>query len=224
MEDYLGSLIAWLGGFLLLALIILLLPFVISVIRGHRYKWVILVLCVFGVFGLPWIAAFIWSVWPSQSSLAEPILGNPTGTGIRNIGDTLGAVDVGKSRGRVTEQLTWKGGESDRNSVSISRNWVIYGLNPLGQPIRFIFDSTKRQGETIVIGRSSIDCEFLIDDPSVSRRHAEILIEQEGVFIRDLNSSNGTRINGQRILAVPTAMPLSGTVSVGAVVLEFSGS
>jgi hypothetical protein len=224
VEDYLSSLLAWVGGFLLLAIFILFLPFVISIIRSHRYKWVILVLCIFGVFGLPWIVAFVWSVWPSQFSLADPFLGNPTGTGTRNTGDTLGAVDVGKSRGRVAEQLTWKGEDADRDLASISRKWVLYGFNQSGQPIRFVFDSAKRKGEKIMIGRSSMDCEFLIDDPSVSRRHAEISIEQEGIFIRDLNSSNGTRVNGQRILAVPTAMPLRGTVSVGAVTLEFSGS
>jgi len=224
VEDYLSSLIAWVGGFLLLALIILLLPFVIAVIRGHRYKWVILVLCVFGVFGLPWLAAFIWSVWPSQSSFAEPVLGNPTGTGTRNIGDTLGAVDVGKSRGRATEQLLWKGPSADVEAISPARRWSISGFDLSGRPIRFVFDSTKRCGDTIIIGRNSTDCEFFIDDPSVSRRHAEISVRAEGVFIRDLNSVNGTRINGQRVSGAPIEMPLSGTVSVGAITLDFGRS
>lgn len=221
MDEFLGTIIAWAGGFLLLAVIFLLIPFLIAVIRGHRYKWVILVLCVLGLFGLPWIAAFIWSVWPRQSSLVEPILGNPTGTGTRNVGDTWGGVEVGRSRGRAQEQLEWRRGEEVEENSFESREWTFSGFDQSGKPIRFVFDVVKRQGERILIGRDSRDCEFLITDPSVSRRHAEILIRVEGVFIRDLNSSNGTRLNGERLAGVPIAMPPTGSITVGAVLLQF---
>ena len=35
---------------------------------------------------------------------------------------------------------------------------------------------------------------------SVSRIHAQIEIREDGVFIRDLGSSNGTRLNGKRVV------------------------
>ncbi len=221
MDNYLSSLIAWAGGFLVLGLIIFLVPFLIAVIRGHRYKWVILVLCVFGVFGLPWLVAFIWSVWPSQSSLAEPVLGNPTGTGTRNIGDTLGAVDAGKLRGRAAEQRAWRGESPTGRAAFTSKKLTISGFDSAGRPIRFSLDLSNRQGEKILIGRNANDCEFLIDDTSVSRRHAEISVQEEGAFIRDLNSANGTRMNAQRVAEVPIEVPPRGRISLGAVALDF---
>jgi len=38
--------------------------------------------------------------------------------------------------------------------------------------------------------------EIVIPDPSVSRQHARIKIIDGGVTLRDLNSSNGTKVNG----------------------------
>jgi suppressor of ftsI len=49
----------------------------------------------------------------------------------------------------------------------------------------------------IVIGRAGVDLEVL--DPQVSRRHAVIRPVEDGVEVEDLQSSNGTFIDGQRI-------------------------
>ena len=53
----------------------------------------------------------------------------------------------------------------------------------------------------LVIGRSP-DVDFVINDSNVSRRHAELWRTSEGVAIRDLQSTNGTYVNGHRISAV----------------------
>ena len=41
--------------------------------------------------------------------------------------------------------------------------------------------------------------EIVLDDSSVSRRHAEVRFGDEGWFVRDLKSTNGTYVNGVRI-------------------------
>jgi len=51
-----------------------------------------------------------------------------------------------------------------------------------------------------VIGRGS-SADFRIPSANVSKLHAEILIGGEAVVIRDVNSSNGTYVNGRRIEA-----------------------
>jgi two-component system response regulator AtoC len=51
---------------------------------------------------------------------------------------------------------------------------------------------------TIVIGRSS-DANVVLQHLSVSRRHATILVDREGLRIADLGSHNGTRVNGERV-------------------------
>lgn len=54
-----------------------------------------------------------------------------------------------------------------------------------------------RNGETL-IGRGN-GCLVFIDDPSVSRSHAVVRRNGEKVFVRDLRSSNGTFVNGERV-------------------------
>jgi len=50
----------------------------------------------------------------------------------------------------------------------------------------------------ITIGRS-IDCDIVVNDESVSRRHAQIAVSGTGAVVRDLSSSNGVFKNGERV-------------------------
>jgi hypothetical protein len=43
------------------------------------------------------------------------------------------------------------------------------------------------------------DCDCVLDDPSVSRRHAELRRHGERWLLRDVGSRNGTRVNGMRV-------------------------
>ena len=52
-------------------------------------------------------------------------------------------------------------------------------------------------GRTLV-GRSP-ECQIFLDDVTVSRRHAEILRDEDTFTIRDLGSLNGTYVNRKRI-------------------------
>jgi pSer/pThr/pTyr-binding forkhead associated (FHA) protein len=50
----------------------------------------------------------------------------------------------------------------------------------------------------VVVGRHS-GCSVRIASPRVSRRHCCLALDRDGVLVRDLGSTNGTRINRQRI-------------------------
>jgi hypothetical protein len=52
--------------------------------------------------------------------------------------------------------------------------------------------------EPVVIGRSS-ECDITVEDPNVSRRHAEVRREDGGWWIVDLGSTNGIEVNGKRV-------------------------
>lgn len=56
----------------------------------------------------------------------------------------------------------------------------------------------KLEGHLWVAGRDPAS-EIPIDSPHVSRKHFELARTKEGFFITDLGSSNGTKLNGQRI-------------------------
>lgn len=47
------------------------------------------------------------------------------------------------------------------------------------------------------IGRK--DCDFILDDRLVSRRHAELKFAENAVVIEDLQSKNGTKVNGTKV-------------------------
>ncbi|MHB1651097.1 MAG: FhaA domain-containing protein [Desulfitobacteriaceae bacterium] len=58
---------------------------------------------------------------------------------------------------------------------------------------------------TFHLGRHS-QCEVVLHDPEVSRRHLKVTQQEQGWFLDDLGSTNGTWVNGQRItrqLVVP---------------------
>lgn len=52
--------------------------------------------------------------------------------------------------------------------------------------------------QSVVIGRSS-ECGFAIPADDVSRRHSEVLFAGDRFSVRDLGSTNGTYVNGQKI-------------------------
>jgi adenylate cyclase len=55
-----------------------------------------------------------------------------------------------------------------------------------------------KEGRTLVVGRGP-SSDIAIYDPTISRRHAELTVGADGVQVKDLDSSNGTCINGARI-------------------------
>ncbi len=57
---------------------------------------------------------------------------------------------------------------------------------------------TALRGEHLVLGRSR-DCDMVLSDPNVSRRHAELRRDGEGWSIVDLGSTNGVKVNGRRV-------------------------
>lgn len=92
-------------------------------------------------------------------------------------------IDDDLKAGVVEVKSEFVGGESQpRLIVSDGRSFVV-GDVPL------------------VIGRSP-EVAVVVNDSNVSRQHAEVWRTAEGVAVRDLQSTNGTYVNGHRISAV----------------------
>src|SRR5262249_44121928 len=60
-----------------------------------------------------------------------------------------------------------------------------------GKPIEIVKDM-------VVVGRKE-DCDLNLDHKSVSKLHCVIVKTDGALLVRDLGSTNGTRVNGQRI-------------------------
>ncbi len=73
-----------------------------------------------------------------------------------------------------------------------------------------------------VIGRSS-DCDLVLASDIVSRQHASLVVGPNDVTVEDLGSSNGTYINGARVLGRGTAVR-GDVILVGDVALRVHGT
>jgi pSer/pThr/pTyr-binding forkhead associated (FHA) protein len=70
----------------------------------------------------------------------------------------------------------------------------------------------------VVIGRSK-DCDIQVADSNVSRRHAEVRQEGAAHWLIDLDSTNGTEVNGRRLKRAK--LRPGDTITVGATELVF---
>jgi pSer/pThr/pTyr-binding forkhead associated (FHA) protein len=55
------------------------------------------------------------------------------------------------------------------------------------------------EGPELIIGREP-SCQISINDPEVSRRHARLYLQGVNYVLEDLGSTNGTSVNGQRLV------------------------
>ncbi len=64
------------------------------------------------------------------------------------------------------------------------------------------------------------ELEVAIDDLSVSRLHAEVLLSDEGWVVRDRGSSNGTILNGVRLGRTPHPLRQGDTIKLGNLIFK----
>src|SRR3982751_479469 len=74
--------------------------------------------------------------------------------------------------------------------------------------------------EKTTVGRVE-DNAFQIAEPSVSSHHAEIILKGEEVLIKDLGSTNGTFINGDKI--TESVLKPGQTLKLGTVEMKLEG-
>ncbi len=53
--------------------------------------------------------------------------------------------------------------------------------------------------EVTLVGRKGGECDIALEHPSISKLHCAIARTDGLLFVRDLGSTNGTKVNGQRV-------------------------
>ena len=72
-----------------------------------------------------------------------------------------------------------------------------------------------------VIGRDA-DVEIRLDDATVSRRHARLVVTTEGIVLEDFGSKNGTYRGGERVTA-PIRLADGDAIRIGSLLLTYHG-
>lgn len=125
----------------------------------------------------------------------------PATGGARILAPRMRIAQVGEARylaasGRVPERTVWGDGTPSRGPerkgspvVNASLILVTADKPPREVPLK---------KSTLIIGRQDT-CHIRIPSDSVSRQHCELRVEDNGVTVRDLGSSNGTFVNKRRV-------------------------
>ncbi|AMY11856.1 Dye resistance protein [Luteitalea pratensis] len=148
-------------------------------------------------------------------------------TAVRKIRRTLGD---DADHPRFVETVVGKGyrfiAPVEGDATLHAQSSVCHGRSPARWQCVFPSYSVKRgqqefileAGET-VFGRDP-NAGVYVDHPSVSRRHASIAIGSQGAVLQDLESRNGTFVDGRRIDR-PTHIDHGALIALGAITLTF---
>jgi DNA-binding winged helix-turn-helix (wHTH) protein len=109
---------------------------------------------------------------------------------------------------------------------TVQRYGYAFGIEPASDspPAR----SYRLHGDGIRVSLSSAEaiigrhpgCDVCIDSPDISRHHAKITMQADGVQIEDLKSKNGTRVWNERIVG-PKMLEDGDRIRIGEVTLVF---
>jgi predicted component of type VI protein secretion system len=93
-------------------------------------------------------------------------------------------------------------GFGDRNEPPLAEGWSLEGADGEGREIRLVLgeDELAKADLGLTIGRHPQLCERTIDDPTVSRRHLRVGLRSGELFAEDVNSLNGTLLDGQELM------------------------
>jgi FHA domain/Domain of unknown function (DUF1707) len=84
------------------------------------------------------------------------------------------------------------------------RQWRLARRRPPRRGIRLPLELVG--GRRLVLGRSR-RCDVVLHDDTVSRVHAELWRGEDGWYVRDLRSSNGTTVRGRTIASAERVLP-----------------
>ena len=108
-----------------------------------------------------------------------------------------------------------------RESASTFADYLLSGEIGDGNTVSLKIPGSLLGGDGAIIGRSPRNSTLLIDDKTLSREHARLFGEDDALYIEDLESTNGTRVNGRKLnTRTPVAVSHGDVIELGAVKVE----
>ncbi|HBF12324.1 MAG TPA: sigma-54-dependent Fis family transcriptional regulator [Deltaproteobacteria bacterium] len=125
-----------------------------------------------------------------------------------------------ESQGSYKTALTYVSGDTTRllslnpeTDTCLLEKTILVIKNPSGDELRVPFSKRK-----MLLGSSS-SCDVVVKDDYVSGRHCEMSLQDEGIVVTDLHSTNGTHVAGNKI--VSCLLKATQSFTVGQTALTF---
>lgn len=204
---------------------------------GHAWWWAAIAWS-FGIFvlvpNLEWIAVFgqlilLVLVW-LFAFFEWPVLVDTTSVGRRSRGVSEAEAEASAKPGPAETQLLGSGPATPRGGGPAPRDelttWLLAGFDDAGHTVRLeVTDKELDEAgdEGVIVGRNPQMARLVLSDDSVSRRHARLRRKGGMLVVEDLDSANGTIVNGERLVANRGfACKRGATIQFGGVTLTLS--
>lgn len=133
--------------------------------------------------------------------------------------------ELQNSAGQTDEKTEIMGAFQDRSSDD-GKTVMIWNQNVTYQVVLTDINSPAKSFQTplnksVIVGRKSGMCDIALEyEKSVSGKHCEITVKDGKFYVKDLQSSNGTYVNGSKILA-ETEIFSGNTLKLGRLEMRF---
>ena len=104
--------------------------------------------------------------------------------------------------------------DARRSDMAHNGGYAYLKLINLRRNLKFKMHESYSIKENAIIGRSK-RCHVYIDDPHLSKNHARIFLRDGSFYVMDLNSTNGSFLNGRRLPKQPVRIKDSDKLSFG---------
>lgn len=110
--------------------------------------------------------------------------------------------------------------DARRHDMGQKGGYAYLKLINLRRNLKFKMHESYSIKENALIGRSK-RCHVYIDDPYLSKNHARIFLKDGAFYIEDLDSTNGSFLNGRRLPGQPVRIKDSDKLTFGNVSFIF---
>jgi DNA segregation ATPase FtsK/SpoIIIE, S-DNA-T family len=168
------------------------------------------------------------SVRDSRHGLRDVQITAPDGTRLADVLSPL----AGESATGILPPTVWSGSTRLERTAPLGTNGLRNGAtlrladahvpdSPAGSPLQIAVIGGPNSGMAlplttgeIVVGRAAT-CHLPVLDPDVSRRHLTLSVTASGVTVRDLGSTNGTRIEGNPVCSSGSEAAVGDAIQLG---------
>ncbi|TVS20367.1 MAG: FHA domain-containing protein [Planctomycetaceae bacterium] len=147
--------------------------------------------------------------YPMVSAHHARIVVDQDAARIEDLGSTNGTA-VGSLDHKIERAQLSPGQAVYFGTLRVEAGRLLGGRLSLGNHTHMLMSLTQ---QVTILGREP-GCDEVLEDPRVSRRHARLTQSPEGLTIEDLDSANGTFVNGARIHA-PRPLEAGDRVTIG---------